>query len=254
MHLITSSGEEWFNRYTFSLLPDIKSKEKVLRDGSDLDRATPYFWITPEFLPSSSVWTLKLPDQPHMEKRKKYRLVVGGHLSHFQGSSYSATLDNGLARAMLRIGVLRKWTVGITDVGSAFLNAKIPESRMVVVRPPKFLSKFWVAPELPSPYLSASLRRGVLFVSTRLAIAGPPSLHLSPFFGKRLINCALLVKRSSYLHSGSKFRSGGPAIARDKKYIYYSRDQIHAQHNTLNYYSTAHVTCICTLVLYWPQL
>ena len=32
-------------------------------------------------------------------------------------------------------------------------------------------------------------------LSLRLAIAGPPSLHISPYFGKRLISCVLLVKR-----------------------------------------------------------
>ena len=88
-----------------------------------------------------------------------------------------------------------------------------------VCTPKKFYLNFeWLLTSLLRTYLRL-YDGGALFVSTRLAIAGPSSLHLSPFFGKRLINCALLVKRSAYLHSGSKFRSGGPAIARDKKYI-----------------------------------
>ena len=70
---------------------------------------------------------------------------------------------------------------------------------VLLYTPPKFPEFLGGSADLPS-HLSASLRRRLLFLSFRLAIAGPPSLHIPPYFGKRLINCVLLVKRHSINH------------------------------------------------------
>ena len=92
--------------------------------------------ITPEFLPSSMVWTIKPPKPPEFKKRHKARLCVAGNMSNLFGEAYTPTLDSCFAKMILKKAVLRDWTVAITDIRTAFLHAPLPEDRCVIVRPP----------------------------------------------------------------------------------------------------------------------
>ena len=92
--------------------------------------------IAPEFLPSSMVWTIKPPKPPEYVKKHKARLCVAGNMSKLFGEAYTPTLDSCFAKMILKLAVVRSWTVAITDIRTAFLHAPLPEDRCVIVRPP----------------------------------------------------------------------------------------------------------------------
>ena len=70
-----------------------------------------------------------------------------GNFSEIWDAVYCNTLDAAVARAVLREAAGHKWAVGSIDIKSAFLNAKLPEDRVVVVTPPRALVEMGLVTE-----------------------------------------------------------------------------------------------------------
>ena len=74
----------------------------------------------------------------------KCRACVCGNFAEVDPTqqSWTAQAEPSSLLASLKIGCVKGWTVSKHDVKGAFLNAKLPEGRLVVVQPPQI----WISP------------------------------------------------------------------------------------------------------------
>ena len=70
-----------------------------------------------------------------------------GNFSQVWDAVYCSTLDAAVARAVLREAAGNRWAVGAVDIKAAFLNAKLPKDRVVIMIPPPALVKMGLIPE-----------------------------------------------------------------------------------------------------------
>ena len=95
-------------------------------------------------VPAKCVLTLKpdLDSESALKAKRKSRITVCGNFLPQVHESSTTNLDTNVMRLSISIAVQRGWTFSTLDVSTAFLNAMLPTTRQVYVRPPHICQEF----------------------------------------------------------------------------------------------------------------
>ena len=100
-----------------------------------------------------------MTENNQQETYYKCRACVCGNFAEVDPTlqSWTAQAEPSSLIAALKLGRMRKWRVSKHDVKGAFLNAKIPEGKIVIVQPPAQ----WVKWGLVKPDVTWTLYKAV---------------------------------------------------------------------------------------------